>query len=104
MAGGAAHRTPRHPGTVPAGAGGEGEDDSQQPGVRQRAWARAQRGGGAAHGLHRPGGPQQDDVAGEGGRVRVEPALRLGPAVHQPGEGGGDGDATEVYRHNAGLV
>ena len=77
MASRAAHRTPRHPGTVPTGAGGEGEDDRQQPCVRQRAGAWAQRGGGAAHGLHRLRGPQQDDVAGEGGRVRVEPALRL---------------------------
>ena len=79
MAGGAAHRAPRHPGVVPARPGGPGQDQRQQPGLLQR-------GQQPTHGLHRPGGEEQDDVPGEGRHVHPEPTVRLRPAVHQQGE------------------
>lgn len=79
----AARRASRRPGLVQTGTRRPGEDQRQQPGVRQRGKSERR---GSPHGLHGAGDQDQDDVAGEGGHVHPQPAVRLRPPVHEPSE------------------
>ena len=79
----AAHCASRHPRPVQTSTRGAGEDQREQPGLRQRGQTEWR---GAAHGLHCSGDQEQDDVSGEGRHVHPQPTLRLWSAVHQPGE------------------